>query len=266
MAAEPRTWRRPTAFRRREFKWAAYAGVVAFFAWSAWGVGADPARIAQGFGRGLTLLGDFFPPEATPRQAQRIADKMIESVAMAMISTVTGILISVPVAFMAAENLSPRPLYYLNRGFISLSRALNAIIVAILVVKAVGLGPLAGIITITFKTVGFFAKLLAEDLEDIDMGSVDAVRAAGASPVQTLLYGVVPQIVPRFAGLSVYRWDINIRTSTVVGIVGAGGIGSVLLTAFNRYSYQYVSAILVAIIAVVLVAEGVSAVVRRRYQ
>jgi phosphonate transport system permease protein len=266
MAAEQRTWRRPTAFPRREFKWAAYVGIVAFFLWSALGVGADPARIAQGFGRGLTLLGDFFPPDATPRQAQRIVDKMIESVAMAMISTVTGILISVPVAFMAAENLSPKPLYYLNRGFISLSRALNAIIVAILVVKAVGLGPLAGIITITFKTVGFFAKLLAEDLEDIDMGSVDAVRAAGASPVQTLLYGVVPQIIPRFAGLSVYRWDINIRTSTVVGIVGAGGIGSVLLTAFNRYSYQYVSAILVAIIAVVLVAEGVSAVVRRRYQ
>ncbi|WP_066413239.1 phosphonate ABC transporter, permease protein PhnE [Halorubrum aethiopicum] len=266
MAAERRTWRRPTVFRRREFKWAAYLGIAAFFLWSAWGIGADPARIVRGFGRGLTLLGDFFPPEATPRQARRIVDKMVESVAMAMISTVTGIAISVPVAFMAAENLSPKPLYYLNRGFISLSRALNAIIVAILVVKAVGLGPLAGIITITFKTVGFFAKLLAEDLEDIDMGSVDAVRATGASPVQTLIYGVVPQIVPRFAGLSVYRWDINIRTSTVVGIVGAGGIGSVLLTAFNRYSYQYVSAILVAIIAVVLVAEGVSAVVRRRYQ
>ncbi|GAB3708085.1 phosphate/phosphonate ABC transporter permease [Halorubrum pallidum] len=266
MAAERRSWRRPTAFRRREIKWATYLGLVAFFLWSALGVGADPSRVAEGFGRGLTLLGDFFPPEATPRQAQRIVDKMVESVAMAMVSTVTGIAISVPVAFMAAENLSPKPLYYLNRGFISLSRALNAIIVAILVVKAVGLGPLAGVITITFKTVGFFAKLLAEDLEDIDMGSVDAVRAAGASPLQTLVYGVVPQIVPRFAGLSVYRWDINIRTSTIVGIVGAGGIGSVLLTAFNRYSYQYVTAILIAIIAVVLVAEGASALVRRRYQ
>ncbi|MFW5974052.1 MAG: phosphonate ABC transporter, permease protein PhnE [Natrialbaceae archaeon] len=266
MATERRSWRRPTAFGRREFKWATYVGLVAFFLWSAWGIGADPARIAQGIGSGLTLLGDFFPPEATPRQSQRIVDKMFESVAMAMVSTVTGIALSVPVAFMAAENLSPRPLYYLNRGFISVSRALNVIIVAILVVKAVGLGPLAGIITITFKTVGFFAKLLAEDIEDIDMGSVEAVRATGASPVQTLVYGVVPQIIPRFAGLSVYRWDINIRASTVVGIVGAGGIGSVLLTAFNRYSYQYVTAILTAIIAVVLVAEGVSAVVRRRYQ
>lgn len=266
MATSDRTWERPTVFGRREVKWAVYAGITAFFAWSAVGIGLEPARLADGIGRGVTLLGDFFPPEATPRQARRIVDKMVESVAMAMVSTVTGIAISVPIAFMAAENLSPKPLYYLNRGFISVSRAFNAIIVAILVVKAVGLGPLAGIITITFKTVGFFSKLLAEDLEDIDMGRVDAVRATGASPLAVLVYGVLPQIVPRFAGLSVYRWDINIRASTVVGIVGAGGIGSILLTAFNRYDYQYVTAILIAIVAVVLVAEGVSAAVRRRYQ
>ncbi|MGM0398421.1 MAG: phosphonate ABC transporter, permease protein PhnE [Halobacteriota archaeon] len=266
MAAKEIQWKRPSVFGRAEYKWATYLAVLGFFAWSAWDLGASPTRIAAGFGNAVALAGDFFPPEATARQSTRILEKMLESVAMAMVSTVTGILVSVPVAFMAAENLSPRPLYVLNRGFIAVSRAFNAIIVAIIAVKAVGFGPLAGIITITFKTVGFFAKLLAEDIEDIDMGSVDAVRAAGASPVQTLLFGVVPQIVPRFAGLSVYRWDINIRTSTIIGIVGAGGIGSVLLTAFNRYDYAYVTAILLAIVAVVLVAEGVSAVVRRRYQ
>nr|WP_049895488.1 phosphonate ABC transporter, permease protein PhnE [Halopiger xanaduensis] len=266
MATSNRQWKRPTVFGRREIKWSVYAAIVAFFLWSTWDLGVNPSRVIEGIGRSVTLLGDFFPPRATDRQAARIVDKMLESVAMAMVSTVTGIVLSVPIAFMAAENLSPKPLYYLNRGFISISRAFNAIIVAIIVVKAVGLGPLAGIITITFKTVGFFSKLLAEDLEDIDMGSVDAVRATGASPIQTLVYGVVPQIVPRFAGLSVYRWDINIRTSTIVGIVGAGGIGSILLTAFERYDYGYVTAILIAIIAVVLVAEGVSALVRRRYQ
>jgi phosphonate ABC transporter, permease protein PhnE len=265
MAAGNRTWERPTVFRRREVKWAVYVGIVGFVLWSGVGVGADPARIAQGLGSAGSLVGDFLPPSATPRQAQRIANKMLESVAMAMVSTLTGIVLSVPIAFMAAENLSPKPLYAINRGFISISRAFNAIIVGIIAVKAIGFGPLAGILTITFKTVGFFSKLLAEDLEDIDMGSVNAVRASGASPIQTVLYGVVPQIIPRFAGLSVYRWDINIRTSTIIGIVGAGGIGSVLLTAFNRYDYQYVTAILLAIIAVVLVAEGVSAVVRRRY-
>lgn len=263
MAAERSTWRRPTAFRRREVKWATYLGLVAFFLWSALGVGADPSRVLRGIGSGLTLLGDFFPPETTPRQAQRIVAKMTESVAMAMVSTVTGIAISVPVAFMAAENLSPKPLYYLNRGFISLSRALNAIIVAILVVKAVGFGPLAGVITITFKTVGFFAKLLAEDLEDIDMGSVDAVRATGASPLQTLTYGVFPQIIPRFAGLSVYRWDINVRDSTILGFVGAGGIGIQLFRAVNAFAWQSVATILIVILGVVIASEGLSAYTRR---
>jgi len=266
MATGERTWERPTAFGRHEIKYAVYALVVAFFAWSALGLGVSPGRFLEGLGYGVTLLGDMFPPQATARQMTRIVEKMAESVAMAMVATVTGVALSVPIAFMAAENLSPRPLYSLNRGFISLSRAFNAIIVAIIAVKAVGFGPFAGIITITFKTVGFFSKLLAEDIEDIDMGSVDAVRASGAPPVATLLYAVVPQIVPRFAGLSVYRWDINIRTSTIVGIVGAGGIGSVLLTAFERYDYDYVSAVLLAIIVVVLIAEGVSALVRRRYQ
>ena len=266
MATGERTWDRPSAFGRRELKWAVYGVGIAFFVWSAWGLGVAPSRIADGLGNAVALLGDFFPPRATPRQTTRIVEKMLESIAMAMVSTLTGIALSVPIAFMAAENLSPKPLYALNRGFISISRAFNAIIVAIIAVKAVGFGPLAGVLTITFKTVGFFSKLLAEDIEDIDMGSVDAIKASGASPIQTLLYGVVPQIVPRFAGLSVYRWDINIRTSTIIGIVGAGGIGSILLTAFNRYEYGYVSAILLAIIAVVLVAEGVSAVVRRRYQ
>lgn len=266
MSTGKRTWKRPTAFGRHEIKWAVYAVVIAFFVWSLLGLGVSLSRLGDGLGYGLTLLGDMFPPEATPRQRSRIVDKMLESIAMAMVATVTGITLSVPVAFMAAENISPKPLYYLNRGFISLSRAFNAIIVAIIAVKAVGFGPFAGIVTITFKTVGFFSKLLAEDIEDIDMKSVDAVRATGASPAGTLLYGVVPQIIPRFAGLSVYRWDINIRTSTIVGIVGAGGIGSILLTAFERYDYNYVSAILLAIIIVVLFAEGVSAFVRRRYQ
>ncbi len=220
-------WQRPTVFRFRAIKWLVYAGLAGFFVWSAFGIGLDPSRVVLGVSNTAVLLGEFLPPDASSRQLERILAKLLESVAMAMVATVTGIVVSVPVAFLAAENISPRPLYLLNRSVIAVSRAFNAIIVAILAVKAVGFGPLAGILTITFKTVGFFSKLLAEDIEDIDMGAVNATRATGASPLQTLLYAVVPQIIPRFAGLSVYRWDINIRTSTVIGIVGAGGIGSV---------------------------------------
>lgn len=266
MAASRREWQRPSVFGRRELKWAVYAGVLGFLLWSAWGLRISPTRFLEGLGYGRALLGQMLPPSAGSEGVARIVDKLGESIAMAMVATVTGIVLSVPVAFMAAENISPRPLYYANRGLISLSRALHGLIVAIIAVKAVGIGPLAGIVAITFKTVGFFSKLLAEDIEDIDMGGVEAARAAGASPVQTLLYGVVPQVVPRFVGLTVYRWDINIRQSTVIGIVGAGGIGTLLLRAFERYDYAYVAAILSAIVAVVLVAEGVSALVRRRYK
>ena len=266
MATGERTWSKPTVFGRKELKWAVYTLVVAFFAWSAWGLSIPLARLLQGLEQGVVFLGQMWPPRATATQLDRIVATLGESVAMAMVATVSGIALSVPIAFMAAENLSPKPLYYLNRGFISLSRAFHAIIVAIIAVKAIGFGPLAGIVTITFKTVGFFSKLLAEDIEDIDMGSVNAVRASGGSSLQILLYGVVPQVVPRFVGLTVYRWDINIRISTVIGIVGAGGIGSLLLRAFNGYKFKYVSAILLSIVLVVLVAEGVSALVRRRYQ
>jgi phosphonate transport system permease protein len=143
-------------FGRRGLKWAVYAGVFGFLVWSAWGLRVSPTRFVEGLGYGRVLLGQMLPPSADSAGIARIVDKLGESIAMAMVATVTGIVLSVPVAFMAAENISPRPLYYANRGLISLSRALHGLIVAIIAVKAVGIGPLAGIVAITFKTIGFF--------------------------------------------------------------------------------------------------------------
>jgi phosphonate transport system permease protein len=134
VATGERTWHKPTVFRRRELKWAVYALVAAFFAWSAWGLSIPLVRLLSGLERGVVFLGELWPPRASGAALDRIFVTLGESIAMAMVATVTGIVLSVPIAFMAAENLSPKPLYYLNRGFISLSRALNAIIVAILVV------------------------------------------------------------------------------------------------------------------------------------
>ena len=225
-----------------------------------------PVRFLSGLGYGYELIEWMLPPETGSEYTLRLFDRMIETIAMAMVATVAGIAISLPVAFGAAGNLSPRQIYYLSRGVISATRAIDGLIVAIIAVIALGFGPLAGIVAISFKTIGFFSKLFAEDIEDIDMGGVEAVRTTGASRFQTLVYGVVPQVVPRFTGLAVYRWDINIRSSTIVGIVGAGGLGVLLQRAYQRYEYDYVAAILIAIIAVVLIAEFVSAVVRRRVQ
>mgnify|MGYP000588993956 FL=1 len=265
-AADRRTWQRPTTFRSRRVKWLVYSAVLALVAWSVASLQITPGRFLSGIGYGYELIKSMLPPETGQENLLRLWDRLVETIAMAMVATVAGIAMSLPVAFGAAENISPRPTYYLSRGIISASRAIDGLIVAIVAVIALGFGPLAGIVAISFKTIGFFSKLFAEDLEDIDMGGVEAVEATGASRFQTLVYGVVPQVVPRFAGLAVYRWDINIRSSTIVGIVGAGGIGVLLQRAYQRYEYDYVAAILVAIIAVVLVAEFVSAVVRRRVQ
>lgn len=261
-----REWQRPTAFYNHWVKWAVYAVIAVFLLWSAWNLRISPDRLVQGWNQGVGFVTSMFPPEITPDKADLLVEGMLESVAMAVVATFIGVIISLPVAFMAAGNIAPRPVYYVGRGLITVSRAFHELIVAIIAVKAVGFGALAGVLALAFKTVGFFAKLLAEDIEDIDSGQLEAVEATGANQQETMLYGVVPQVLPRMVGLTIYRWDINIRHSTVVGIVGAGGIGSTLLNSFDKYDYDFSLTIILAIVAVVLVGEAISAYVRGRVQ
>jgi phosphonate transport system permease protein len=147
-----------------------------------------------------------------------------------------------------------------------MSRALQEIIVAILFVAMFGFGPFAGFLTLSFATIGFLAKLLAEDIEDIDEAQAEAIRSTGASWGQLVNYAVQPQVMPRLIGLSLYRLDINFRESAVIGIVGAGGIGATLNTAIDRYEYDSAGAILLIIIAIVMVAEYSSSHVRKWVQ
>jgi phosphonate transport system permease protein len=167
---------------------------------------------------------------------------------------------------LAARNVVPVLVYGTGRGTITLGRTFHELIVGILFVKAVGFGPLAGVLTLTVNSVGFFAKLLAEEIERIDRGQIEAVRATGASRGQILLYGVLPQVLPRIIGLTIYQWDIHLRQSTIIGIVGAGGIGATLYNAFARYDYDFALAILLVIVAIVLLGEAISALARRSAQ
>lgn len=259
-------WERPTAFYNRTVKWVVYGIVAIFLLWSVWDLRISPARLAIGIDAAVELVSSMIPPDFGPRQRDLLYEGMIESINMAIVATVLGIAISIPIAFLAAENLVPRSVYYVSRSIISVARAFHELIIAIIAVKAVGFGPLAGVLALSFKTIGFFGKLLAEELEDIDEGQLDAVRAVGGSRLQVLLYGVLPQVLPRIVGLTIYRWDINIRHSTVVGIVGAGGIGITLLNSFEKYDYDFSLTIILAIVAIVLAGEAVSAVVRGRIQ
>lgn len=183
---------------------------------------------------------------------------------IATLGTLLALFMAVPVAFLAARNTTPsravlRPIALF---IIVSSRSINSLIWALMLVAILGPGVFAGIIAIALRSVGFCAKLLYEAIEEIDEGQVEAVRATGASAPQVLAYGVVPQVMPAFAGISVFRWDINIRESTVLGLVGAGGIGLQLNASITNLAWTQVSLILLVIIATVVVSEWVSARIR----
>ncbi|MCA3382550.1 MAG: ABC transporter permease subunit, partial [Roseomonas sp.] len=149
-----------------------------------------------------------------------------------------------------------------TRGFVAFCRSLHYVIVAILFVKAIGFGALAGVAALTIASMGFIAKLFAEAIEEISMKQVEAIRATGAGFGAVLIYGVLPQVASRFIGFSLYQLDSNLRNSTLVGIVGAGGIGGTLFAAFKRFDYDFVAAILLSIIALIFIAELISGWIR----
>ncbi|ELZ38806.1 phosphonate ABC transporter, permease protein PhnE [Halorubrum tebenquichense] len=208
------------------------------------------------------LLTRMYPPDLA--YAPEIVDPLVETIHIAALGTLGALVLAVPVALLAAENTTPNAgTYWLGKLIVTVSRSVNTIVWALIFVVVFGSGPLAGAVAIAFRSVGFLGKLLGEEIEEIDFGQVEAVRAAGASSTQVLLYGVLPQVKPALVGLSVYRWDINVRDSTILGFVGAGGIGVQLFRAVNAFAWQSVATILIVILGVVLVSEGVSASARR---
>ncbi|RQG93521.1 phosphonate ABC transporter, permease protein PhnE [Natrarchaeobius chitinivorans] len=263
---ESHTWNRPSVFQSRVRKWAVYSGIVLFVLWSVWELRVPIDRLIVGFGAGADMVSSMFPPDFGPTARGRIWTGMIDTIAMSIVATIAGVILSAPVAFMAAKNYAPRPVYYIGMGIIVFSRTFHPLILAIVFVKAVGVGPLAGVITLAVVTIGFFAKLLSEEIEDMDRLQYDAIRATGANPFQSLAYGIIPQIKPRFIGLSVYRWDINFRASTIIGIVGGGGIGSTLMSSFQRFQLDFSLAILITILICVMIGEVMSLKVREKYQ
>ena len=214
-----------------------------------------------------------------PQQAADLGNRMVpldfgymsdlwraiwDTLNIATLGTVLSLILAVPIAYCAAQNTTPstkfaRPIALF---IIVSSRSINSLIWALMLVSVLGPGVFAGVIAIGLRSIGFCAKLLYEAIEEIDESQVEAVTATGASQPQTLAYGIVPQVLPAFAGISVFRWDINIRESTVLGLVGAGGIGLQLNASIQTLAWTRVSLILLVIIATVIVSEWVSAKIR----
>ncbi|PYF78942.1 MULTISPECIES: phosphonate ABC transporter, permease protein PhnE [Marinomonas] len=258
-----RTWQRPHYLvPNKRWRLALWAIFIAYLVVGIGSVEVNWMRAYEGLDRGAKFLSGFLQPDFTSR-AKDIYAGILESLTMTVTSTVVGVLLSLPFGVGAARNISPKPIYLFCRAFIALSRSMQEIIVAIFLVALFGFGAFAGFLTLTYATIGFLGKLLAEEIEGIDRKQLEAISATGASWLQRVHMAIWPQVMPRMIGLSFYRFDINFRESAVIGIVGAGGIGATLNTAIDRYEYDSAGAILLIIIVIVMACEYLSGWIRK---
>ena len=191
--------------------------------------------------------------------------KMLETLEIALWGTILSVLLSVPLAYFAARNYTPyRATYTLARGTISLLRSAPELIVALFLVLAYGFGPIAGVLALGLHAAGFLGKFYAEDIENADKKPQEALEAIGAGKLKTLWYGVMPQVVPQYIAYTLYILDRNVRMATVIGLVGAGGIGQELKGRFDMFQYDHVATILIAIFIVVFLLDQFSARLRAR--
>ncbi|MGI9462643.1 MAG: phosphonate ABC transporter, permease protein PhnE [Aestuariivirgaceae bacterium] len=261
----PTTWKKPPLIASPLLRRGLWLGLAIYLALALGTMEVDWGRVAEGLPRGRKFVTAFFPPDFVSRW-DSIIEGILESVWMTVIATVAGIGLSIPVGLGAARNLAPTPVYLFCRAVIALSRTFPEVILAIFAVKLFGFGPFAGFLALSIATIGFYGKLLAEDIEDMEPGQAEAVKATGAGWFQWVNYAVQPQVMPRMIGLALYRLDINFRESAVVGIVGGGGIGATLLTAFDRYEFDSAAAILLIIIIIVMALEYFSGFLRKWVQ
>jgi len=260
-----RTWKKPPTISSPTLRWVLIIGTAVYLIAAFASIDVNWMRVYEGLERGKKFILAFSNPNFSDRWSA-IQEGMLESIVMAVSSTTVGVLISIPIGLGAARNIAPLPIYLICRGIVALSRALHEIIVAILLVAIFGFGPMAGFLTLSFATIGFLSKLLAEEIEDIEKSQAEAIKATGPSWLQWINFGIQPQVMPRLVGLSIYRLDINFRESAILGLVGAGGIGATLNTAFDRYEFDTAAAIIIIIIAIVMALEYGSGLIRARLQ
>ena len=258
-----KVWQRRTS-RESLLLWCGWLMGVAAFVWcwqqiseaTTWFFVFDAPNIA----------GDIWRRATPPKweYITKLGKPIWDTLNIATLGTLISLVLAVPVAFLAARNTTPSALFVRPIALLIIvsTRSINSLIWALLLIAIIGPGVFAGVVAIAIRSIGFCAKLLYEAIEEIDATQVEAITATGASRWQVMVYGIVPQILPAFAGIAVFRWDINIRESTVLGLVGAGGIGLQLSSSLNVLAWPQVSLILLVILFAVVISEWVSAKVR----
>lgn len=262
-AAVTPDWQHRTP-RTRLLMWVGWLALVALtvFCWQVMTKDTIWAFVADAPEQAADLGGRMFPPRWS--YINQLWMPLWDTLNIATLGTLLGIIFAIPVAFLAASNTTPSRYFVrpVALFIIVASRSINSLIWALLLVSIIGPGLLAGIVAIALRSIGFVAKLLYEAIEETDRQQIEAITATGASAAQIVSYGIVPQVMPAFYGISVFRWDINIRESTILGLVGAGGIGLQLQASLNTLAWPQVTMIFVVILATVVLSEWVSARVR----
>lgn len=222
-------------------------------------------KLAQGIPAIGTLAGESFPPDFT--NIRNWLSPLLDTLAMSIAGTAIAVFFSIPLAFLAARNTSPHPLVFqLSRIILNALRSVPELIMGIIFVAAVGFGALPGVLALGLHSIGMVGKFFAEAIEHVDEAPVEAARAAGASKMQVLYHAVLPQVMPQFADVSIYRWEYNFRASTVMGMVGAGGIGFELMGSLRIMQYQEVFAILLVILVMVTLVDALSGYLRKAFK
>jgi len=241
--------------------WAAATIAVLWFTGAQ--IGMNPVALVKG----VPFMADFFSRMFPPNLAHLslLGDATLETVQIAVWGTLIAILLSIPLALLGAKNTTPHPVvFHVTRMFLNALRAINELVFALIFVSAVGLGPFAGVLAIALHATGMLAKFCAEEIEGVDRGPIEAMQATGAGRLQVILFGIVPQVIPAFISYSIYRFDVSIRAATILGLVGAGGLGFSLIKTMKLFQYHETATCILVIFLIVFVSDWVCAKVRAR--
>lgn len=236
--------------------------VAGLFLWAGWSLEVSGERLLRLPASLLRIFGQFFPPDVAYGR-ETVIPAILESIQIAWLGTLIGAVLSLPIGLIAARNLFPR-VGAAAKGFLAMVRAVPEILLAIYFVPAVGLGPFAGTLAVGLHSIGMLGKLTADIVESMDTGPVEAVTAAGGGPIAVLRFAVLPQVLPEIVALWLFRFEINLRASAVLGVVGAGGIGGVLLNTLRYRQFAEAGAVIVLTVLVVLAVDALSGWVRQR--
>jgi phosphonate transport system permease protein len=238
-----------------------YGVLAAILVWSWQGAEVAPLKLIADAGNMATFLGDFFPPDFTDWRLY--LSELIITLHIAIWGTVLAVVCAVPLSLLAAANIAPIWVYQPIRRVLDAMRSINEMVFAMLFVVAVGLGPFAGALALWLHTTGVLAKLFSEAVEAIDPQPVEGIRATGATALEEIVYGVIPQVMPLWVSYSLYRFESNVRSASVVGMVGAGGIGVVLWEVIRSFRFDQTCAVMIMIILLVSFVDLISARIRK---